>query len=303
MNNINMTKILVTGATGYIGGRLVPALLEAGYQVRVLVRDPERLAGRNWLGAVEVVKGDVLQIETLNSALKDIDAAYYLIHSMASGADFHQRDLLAAKNFSSAAKIAAVKQIIYLGGLGDYQADLSEHLKSRQDTGKVLADSGVPVTEFRAAVIVGSGSISFEMIRYLTERVPLMICPKWVYTRTQPIALQDVLAYLLAALTMPRSLNRIIEIGGKDVITYGEMMLGYAHGRGLKRILVPVPFLTPKLSAYWVHWVTPINARLARPLIEGVRNEVIVNDEIAHQIFPEIIPIDYRSAISQALSK
>ncbi len=302
---INRTgmKVLVTGATGYIGGRLVPALLEEGYQVRVLVRDPERLAGRSWLSSVEVVKGDVLQVETLTSALKDITAAYYLIHSMASGADFHQRDLLAAKNFSNAAKIADVKQIIYLGGLGDYQADLSEHLKSRQDTGKVLAQSGVPVTEFRAAVIVGSGSISFEMIRYLTERVPVMICPKWVFTKTQPIALKDVLAYLLAALTTPGSLNQIIEIGGKDVITYGKMMLGYAEGRGLKRILVPVPFLTPKLSAYWVHWVTPVSAEIAHALVEGLRNEVLVTDTSADKIFPQIDPVDYQTAVQIALEK
>lgn len=303
INSTSSTKILVTGATGYIGGRLVPALLKAGYQVRVLVRDPERLTGRDWLEAVEVVKGDVLRIETLRSALKDIDAAYYLIHSMASGDDFHQRDLLAAKNFSSAAKIAAVKQIIYLGGLGDYQADLSEHLKSRQDTGKVLAESGVPVTEFRAAVIVGSGSISFEMIRYLTERVPIMICPRWVYTRTQPIALQDVLAYLLAALTTPRSFNQIIEIGGQDVITYGEMMLGYAAGRGLKRILVPVPFLTPKLSAYWVHWVTPVSAEIAHALVEGLRNEALVTDPSAAEIFPAIDPVNYETAVQIALEK
>ncbi len=299
----NEMKVLVTGATGYIGGRLVPALLEAGYQVRVLVRDPERLSGRDWLEAVEVIKGDVLEYETLESALKDIQAAYYLIHSMASGADFHQRDMLAAKNFSGAAKLAAVKQIIYLGGLGDYQADLSEHLKSRQDIGKVLAQSGVPVTEFRAAVIVGSGSISFEMIRYLTERVPLMICPKWVFTRTQPIALKDVLDYLLTSLTTPRSLNQIIEIGGKDVITYGKMMIGYAEVRGLKRVLVPVPFLTPKLSAYWVHWVTPVSAEIAHALVEGLRNEALVTDPIAKEIFPDIKPVDYETAVQIALEK
>ncbi len=303
MNSINQTKILVTGSTGYIGGRLVPALIEAGYNVRVLVRDPDRLAGRDWLDKVEIFRGDVLIPETLPAAMNGITAAYYLIHSMASGDDFHQRDLLAAKNFSMAAKTAQVKQIIYLGGLGDYQADLSEHLKSRQDTGKVLAQFGVPVTEFRAAVIVGSGSISFEMIRYLTERVPLMVCPRWVYTKTQPIAIQDVLAYLITALTTPASFNKVIEIGGRDVVTYGEMMLGYAGVRGLKRILIPVPFLTPKLSAYWVHWVTPVSAEIAHALVEGLRNEALVADHSAPEIFPGITPTDYQSAVQTALDK
>ena len=303
MITISPIKILVTGATGYIGGRLVPALLKAGYKVRVLVREAERLAGRAWLDLVEIVEGDVLIPETLGPALEDISAAYYLIHSMASGDDFHRRDLLAAKNFSQAAKTAQVKQIIYLGGLGDYHADLSEHLKSRQDTGKVLAQSGVPITEFRAAVIVGSGSISFEMIRYLTERVPLMICPKWVYTKTQPIAIEDVLTYLLAALTTPESLSKVIEIGGKDVVTYGEMMLGYASVRGLKRILLPVPLLTPKLSAYWVHWVTPVSAEIAHALVEGLRNEALVTDHSADIVFPHIDPVDYDTAVQTALEK
>ena len=303
MNIDNQTRILVTGATGYIGGRLVPALLDKGYLVRVLVRDPDRLEGRVWLPDVEVVKGDVLVPGTLLSALKGIRAAYYLIHSMASGDDFHQRDLQAAENFSTAAKSENVSQIIYLGGLGDYEADLSEHLKSRQDTGRVLASSGVPVTEFRAAVIVGSGSISFEMIRYLTERVPVMVCPRWVYTRTQPIAIEDVLTYLISALTTSNALNKIIEIGGQEVITYGEMMLGYAEVRGLKRILIPVPFLTPKLSAYWVHWVTPVSAEIAHALVEGLRNEALVTDQSAQDIFPDIIPTDYQMAVKTALEK
>jgi uncharacterized protein YbjT (DUF2867 family) len=303
MSTLNNQKILVTGATGYIGGRLVPALLKAGYQVRVLARDPNRLEGREWLDRVEVVAGDVLLPESLGPALDNISAAYYLIHSMASGNDFHQRDMQAAQNFSSAAKSANIKQIIYLGGLGDYQADLSEHLKSRQDTGRVLAQSGVPLTEFRAAVIVGSGSISFEMIRYLTERVPLMICPRWVYTKTQPIAIQDVLQYLIAALVTPQSLHQVIEIGGQDVVTYGEMMLGYAAVRGLKRVMLPVPFLTPKLSAYWVHWVTPVSAEIAHALVQGLRNEALVTDPSAADIFPGIFPVDYKSAVKTALEK
>ena len=229
--------LLVTGATGYVGGRLIPLLLEAGHQVRVLVRDPARLQGRPWLAQVEVVQGDVLQAHTLPAAMTGISAAYYLVHSMSDSADFHQRDITAARNFALAAKAAGVPRLIYLGGLGDSAADLSPHLRSRQATGDALraacaspdqSPATTTVTEFRAAVIVGSGSLSFEMIRYLTERVPIMICPRWVYTRVQPIAVRDVLSYLVSALSVPESANRILEIGGADVLTYGEMMTGYA---------------------------------------------------------------------------
>ena len=295
-------QILVTGATGYIGGRLVPRLLDLGYRVRVLVRDPGRLQGRDWAEMVEVVQGDVLKPETLDAALEGIAAAYYLIHSMSGSDDFHQRDLIAANNFGQAAKTAGVEQIIYLGGLGDPQADLSEHLKSRQATGQALTQAGVPVTEFRAAIIVGSGSISFEMIRYLTERIPVMICPKWVFTRVQPIAIDDVLTYLTAALETPKSRGKVIEIGGVDIFSYGDMMKGYAAVRGLKRALITVPVLSPRLSSYWVHWMTPVPATITRPLVEGLRNEVIVRDDSARQIFPEISPLDYTTAAKRALA-
>ena len=290
-------KILVTGATGYIGGRLVPRLLDLGYQVRVLVRDPARLQGRPWVEKVEVVQGDVLKPETLDGVMHQISAAYYLIHSMGGSDNFHERDLIAARNFGQVAKLAGVEQIIYLGGLGDPTSNLSVHLASRQATGQALAKAGVPVTEFQAAIIVGSGSVSFEMIRYLTERIPVMICPKWVYTRVQPIAISDVLRYLTGSLEKSESRGKVIQIGGKDVFTYGDMMRGYAEVRGLKRVLIPVPVLTPRLSSYWVHWMTPVSASITRPLVEGLRNEVIVRDQTAREIFPEISPLDYKTSV------
>ena len=301
--SLDKPLILVTGATGYVGGRLIPRLLEAGYRVRILARDPERLQGRPWLAQVEIVQGDVLKAETLARAMEDVSAAYYLVHSMSDIADFRNRDLSAAHNFGRAAKDANVQRIIYLGGLGDPDAKLSKHLRSRQETGDALRESGVAVTEFRAAIIVGSGSISFEIIRTMTERVPLMICPRWVYTRIQPLAIRDVLDYLLTALRVPESAGRIIEIGGADVQTYGDMMMGYAQARRLKRWLIPVPVLTPRLSAYWVHWMTAISANIAQPLIEGLRNEVVVRDDLARKLFPEIKPLDYASALDQALEQ
>ncbi|MGW8224467.1 MAG: SDR family oxidoreductase [Anaerolineales bacterium] len=295
-------SVLVTGATGYVGGRLVPALLESGYRVRVLVRDAARLEGRSWLHRVEVSVGDVFKPETLEAALRNVDVAYYMIHSMMDSKDFHQRDVIAARNFGEAAREADLKRIIYLGGLGEPEADLSQHLRSRQQTGEVLRESGVPVTEFRAAIIVGSGSISFEMIRYLTERLPVMICPQWVYTKVQPIGINDVLAYLVKAIDHPESAGKIIEIGGKEVLTYGEMMTEYANVRGLKRRLIPVPVLTPRLSSHWVNWITPIPSKIAQPLIEGLRNEVITHDNLAQELFPRIKPVSYRQAVKSALN-
>ena len=295
-------KILVTGVTGYVGGRLVKNLLEEGYSLRVLARDPGRLQGRPWLSQVEVITGDVMQPESLVAAMQDIDVAYYLIHSMSNHTDFNEKDIQAATNFSQAAQTTGVKRIIYLGGLGDPQTQLSKHLRSRQQTGDALRQGSVPVTEFQAAVIVGSGSLSFEMIRYLTERVPVMICPRWVYTRVQPIGIDDVLNYLVKALQIQESNGKIIEIGGADVLTYGDMMLIYAKSRDLKRILLPVPVLTPRLSSYWVHLVTPIPASIARPLSEGLHNEVIAHSDLASQLFPDIHPVDYRTAVDRALN-
>ncbi len=302
MNELNAPNpVLVTGSTGYVGGRLIPLLLKEGRRIRVLVRDPSRLQGRPWADDVEVVWGDLLSPETLPPAMADVHTAYYLIHSMNGSSNFHKRDVIAARNFGHAAKAAGVRRIIYLGGLGNPDADLSDHLLSRQNTGRALREAGVPTTELRAAVIVGAGSASFEMVRCLTERVPIMICPRWVFTRIQPIAIHDVLAYLVASLDTPGSGDKIVEIGGHDVLTYGRMMQDYARVRGLHRLLVPVPVLTPRLSSYWVHLVTPIPASIARPLIDGLRNEVIVRDDTARELFPEIAPVDYRTAARQAL--
>lgn len=295
-------RVVVTGATGYVGGRLIPLLLARGYRVRVLVRDAGSLEGRSWRDQVEVAIGDVLVPETLPAVMADVDAAYYLIHSMSSHADFAQRDMRAARNFAQAAAAEGVARIIYLGGLGKASGELSEHLRSRQETGAALREAGVPVTEFRASILVGSGSVSFEMIRGLTERLPAMICPRWVYTRTQPIAIDDALAYLVTALETPESAGQIIEIGGDDVLTYKDMMLTYARIRGLRRAIVPVPLLTPRLSSYWVHLVTPVPSTIARPLIEGLTVEVVVTDDRAHQIFPQITPISYEAAVARALS-
>jgi uncharacterized protein YbjT (DUF2867 family)/uncharacterized protein YndB with AHSA1/START domain len=296
--------ILVTGATGYVGARLVPRLLEAGYRVRALVRDPDRLAGRPWAEEIELVTGDVLKPETLPAALDGVSAAYYLIHSMGGGGEFEDRDVRAGRNFGQAAADAGVAQIIYLSGLGEESdEELSDHLSSRHATGDALREAGVPVTELRAAVIVGSGSLSFEMVRDLTERLPVMIVPKWASTRIQPIGIRDVLAYLVAALEMPESRGRIVEIGGADVLTYAEMMTQYAEERRLKRYLIHVPVLTPRLSSYWVHWVTPVSAAVARPLIEGLRNEVVVKDNSAEALFPDIEPADYRTSVKRALDR
>lgn len=298
-------RCLVTGVTGYIGGRLVPELLKKGYRVRVLSRDTDRLQGRPWINDVEVVEADVLEVETLPAALEDIDIAYYLIHSMSGkgSSEFHNRDVQAARNFGNIASQQNVDRIIYLGGLGDPDDQLSEHLASRQKTGSILRESGVSVTEFRAAVVVGSGSKSFEMVRYLTERVPIMICPSWVYSKVQPIAIRNVLQYLVSTIENPATKDEIIEIGGSSVITYADMMKIYAEVNGLKRILIPVPVLSPTLSSHWVHWMTPIPASLARPLIEGLKNDVVVQDDKGQKLFPEIKPLSYKRAVELAITR
>ncbi|GAC1420755.1 MAG: SDR family oxidoreductase [Candidatus Velthaea sp.] len=294
-------RVLVTGATGYIGGRLVPELLAAGHEVTALARDPERLAGR--FNGLRVARGDAFDSESVRAALADIDVAYYLIHSMSGNRhDFAQSDREAARIFGAAARAARVSRIVYLGGLGNEDADLSQHLRSRHEVGAILRESGVPVTEFRAAMIVGSGSASFEMMRYLTDRLPLMIAPKWVSTRSQPIFVRDVIAYLVQALDRPGTAGAIYEIGGSDVLTYKQMMKRYAALRGLSRHLLVVPLFTPRLSSYWVHLVTPIPTSIARPLIDGLYNEVIVRDDAARRDF-SIVPLGYDDAVRRALNR
>ncbi|MDE2862561.1 MAG: NAD(P)H-binding protein, partial [Chloroflexota bacterium] len=235
--------VLITGATGYIGGRLVPKLIAEGHRVRVLVRDRRRIAARPWSSQVEIVVGDAADGDDLTSALTGVDTAYYLIHSMSSGAGFGDLDMRMASTFGRTAGALGVRRLIYLGGLGDPGSDLSPHLRSRQQTGQALRAGGVPVTEFRAAIIIGAGSVSFEMIRNLVERLPVMICPQWIYSRVQPIAVGDVLAYLVAALGQERCQDRTVEIGGGTVTTYRGLMLAYARARGLRRLLLPVPVL------------------------------------------------------------
>ena len=295
--------ILVTGATGYVGGRLVPRLLEAGYRVRCLVRDPSRLQGRSWLKRVEVVSGDALLPGTLTEALKDVSVAYYLIHGKQGGRTNASHDLEMARNFAGAAGEAGVERIIYLGELVDPTTNLSPYLRSRHETGSILRYSHVPVTEFRAGMIIGSGSALFEMIRYLTEREPVLVCPAWFFSLAQPIAIRDVLAYLIEALKTPASSGGMIEIGGPTRLTYADMLLGYAKERGLKRVLIRTPIYAPRLSAYWVHMVTPIHWRVVLPLIEGLHARLIVRDETARKLFPQIRPLDFQTAVHLALGR
>jgi uncharacterized protein YbjT (DUF2867 family) len=295
--------ILVTGATGYVGGRLVPRLLDAGYRVRCLVRDPTRLEGRSWHKHVEIVRGDATAATSIEAAFGDVQAAYYLIHGMQGGHPKAEHDLQMARNFIAAADRQGVQRIIYLGELVDPAAQLSPYLRSRHETGHLLRQSRIPVTEFRAGMIIGSGSALFEMIRYLTEREPVLVCPAWFYSMAQPISIRDVLQYLVEALRCPESASLTLEIGGPQRLTYAQMLLEYAAERGLRRSLIRTPFYLPRLSAYWVHMVTPIHWRTVLPLIEGLRANLIVHDDEARRLFPAIQPLDFRQAVHQALGR
>ena len=291
---------LLTGASGYVGGRLLPLLVEDGCRVRCLARQPENLLPRVPAG-VEVVPGDVLDAASLPAALRGVDAAYYLVHSMGASGDFVEQDRRAADNFAAAARAAGVRRIIFLGGLGGEDPDLSAHLRSRHEVGERLRAHGVPVIELRASIIIGSGSLSFEMIRALVERLPVMITPRWVRVTAQPIAIGDVLDYLRAARTVGnggRSLT--IEIGGPDRVSYGELMGEYARQRGLRRRMIPVPLLTPRLSSLWLGLVTPLYARVGRKLVDSLRHPTVVCDDSAQRLFP-IRPVGVREAVSRAL--
>jgi len=296
-------KILVTGPTGYIGGRLIPRLLEAGYDVRVLVRDPSRLQGRAWLEKVEVAQADALDPASLPTALEGVSTAYYLIHGRQGGKVTAERDMTAARNFARAADEANLERIIYFGELVDPTAKLSLYLRSRHETGYILRQGRVPVTEFRAGMIVGSGSALFEMVRYLAELQPVFICPSWFFSKAQPIAIRDTLSYLVAALETPESIGKLIEIGGATQLTYADMLLGYSKERGFKRWLIPTPVYAPRLSAYWVHMVTPVSYRTVLPLIEGLHIESVVHDDLAKKLFPQIEPLDFQTAVRYALAK
>ena len=292
-------RILVTGATGYIGGRLVPRLLQRGHDVTVLVRDPRRIAGREWAGDVTVATGDLLDPRTLPAAFEGIDTAYYLVHSMYGGADFARRDREAAEHFAAAAAASGVARVVYLGGLQPRAVKVSAHLASRGEVGEVLRRT-LPTTEIRAGPIIGSGSASFEMVRYLTERLPVMIAPRWILNRVQPIAVRDVLQYLLLAAERPPL--GVVDVGA-EALSFREMMLGYAEVQGLHRIIIPVPVLAPTLAALWVGLVTPLPNSIAVPLIGGVVHPVLADTTLAREHFPEIEPLDYKAAVSLAVER
>ncbi|MFP5322739.1 MAG: SDR family oxidoreductase [Acidimicrobiia bacterium] len=300
-----MTTVLVTGATGYIGGRLVPALLDAGHDVRCLVRTPSKLAGVDWADRVEIVEGSLQDAEALREAMAGCSAAYYLVHSMGAGDDdFAEADRRNAKAFADAADATpGVERLVYLGGLGQEDDDLSPHLASRHEVGRVLASGSVPVTELRAAVIIGSGSASFEMLRNLVEVLPVMVTPRWVDTKVQPIAIRDVLHALVAVLDRDDVVGRVVQVGGPDVLTYREMMHTYAEVAGLRRrVVVPVPALSPSLSSRWVGFVTPLPGGLARPLVESLVNEVVVTDADV-DLFGERRLLAFRQALELALRR
>lgn len=289
--------VLLTGASGYVGGRLLPQLLER-HRVRCLSRDPDRLRPRISPDA-ELAQADLLEPASLGPALEGVHTAYYLVHSMGSEPDFAERDRTAAHNFATAARAAGVSRIIYLGGIG-HGDELSEHLASRLETGRILREGEVPTLELRASIIIGSGSVSFAMLRALVEKLPVMVTPSWVRTRCQPISIEDVLQYLLAALELPLDGSRVVEVGGADQLSYQELMAEYAYQRGLTRVMIPVPLLSPGLSSRWLGLVTPVYADIGKHLVEGLRNETIVRDESGAGLF-DIEPRGMAAAIRRAL--
>jgi uncharacterized protein YbjT (DUF2867 family) len=291
-------KVLVTGATGFVGSRLVPALLDAGHEVTVLVRDATRYDPP---GDVRVVEGDLLDPGSFEAAM-DVEAAYYLVHSMRAGEDFEERDRQAARNFTDAASAAGVSRVVYLGGLGEDRDDLSPHLRSRREVERVLADGRSALTTLRAAIVVGDGSTSFELVRQLASRLPVMVTPRWVRTPCQPIYVDDVVAYLVGVLDHPETAGRTFEIGGPEVLTYAEVLKRTGRAMGIAPLVVGVPVLTPRLSTYWVEFVTDVPRSVARPLIEGMKNSVVVRDASIREYVPvSLTPFDV--AVERALGE
>ena len=300
--------ILLTGATGFIGGRLLRRFQEQGVRVRCLVRSASKFHKLYPnLSDIELAEGDLVQGTGLTEALQGVQAAYYLVHSMgpspgSAGQGFAEKDRLAAQNFRIAAEEAGLERVMYLSGLGEQGSSLSRHLSSRQEVGQILASGTVAATELRAGVIIGSGGASFEIIRYLTERLPVMVAPRWVDTRCQPIAVENVLDYLAGCLEVPETAGQVLEICGPDQFSYRELMQTYARVRGLTRLILTVPVLTPRLSSYWVQLVTPVPGSLVQPLIGGLKNEVICRDTRIHELIPiRLIPME--EAICTALSE
>ena len=293
--------VLLTGASGYVGGRLIPLLEQHPVALRCLARQPDKLQPRV-RASTEAVRGDVLDPTSLDTALQNVHTAYYLVHLMSGSTDFESEDRQAAKNFADAAKRAGVKRIIYLGGLGD-DADpkLSPHLRSRHEVGKILRESGIETIEFRAGMVIGAGSLSYQLMKSLTDRLPVMICPRWLITPTQPIAIDDVLAYLVAAKDLPAGESRIFEIGSPDVVSYGDLIREYARQQGLRRWLIFVPILTPYLSGLWLALVTPTTYEVGRHLIEGLKNPTVVRDSKALNVFA-IRPMGVKEAVQRAIA-
>lgn len=296
---LTVPAVLLTGASGYVGGRLLPLLEQQSIVLRCLARNPDKLRPLV-RSSTEVVRGDVLDQSSLDAALLGVQTAYYLVHLMSGSADFEQEDRQAAQNFADAAKRSGVQRIIYLGGLGDdADPNLSPHLRSRHEVGEILRESGIETIEFRAGMVIGAGSLSYQLMKSLTDRLPVMICPRWLTTPTQPIAIDDVLAYLLAAKDLPKGESRIFEIGSPDVVTYGDLIREYARQQGLRRWLIFVPVLTPYLSGLWLALVTPARFEVGRHLIEGLKNPTVVRDTKTLEVF-QIRPMGVREAIRLA---